>query len=217
MLFLQVLDAIVLRDAAGGLGIVSAAKLPKKQSWYTELPGGKGAIVAVDLDNIEEHGDVALEVAYRVLRAQIVADARRKAFASLAESSSSASPPPGRVQLDADALLAKSRTVLAACDRLRRMKRNCTDAENMVRRRRSSVFVVDIVCSSKDMLLVCRVHVCTSSNFCKCASRSSFMFSTNQVAALRVDLDDLDRDLRRNLKSLDDDLVPATTGAGYAA
>jgi hypothetical protein len=93
MLFLQVLDAIVLRDAAGGLGIVSAAKLPKKQSWYTELPGGKGAIVAVDLDNIEEHGDVALEVAYRVLRAQIVADARRKAFASLAESSSSASPP----------------------------------------------------------------------------------------------------------------------------
>jgi len=37
------------------------------------------------------------------------------------------------------------------------------------------------------------------------------------VAALRVDLDDLDRDLRRNLKSLDDDLVPATAGAGYAA
>lgn len=87
--------------------------------------------MAVDSDKIDEHGNVALEVAYRVLRAQIVANVRRRAFASASESSGSFSN--GKVHLDADALLAKSRAVLAACDRLRRMKRNCTDAENMVR------------------------------------------------------------------------------------
>jgi len=121
------------------------------QSWYTELPGGKGAIVAVDLDKIDEHGDVALEVAYRVLRAQIVANARRRAFASASESSGSFYN--GKVHLDADALLAKSRAVLAACDRLRRMKRNCTDAENMVRvsaqvrsRRRHHLAVPLLIC-----------------------------------------------------------------------
>jgi hypothetical protein len=121
-----VLDAVVLRAAAGGLGVVSAAHLPKKQSWYTELPGGKGAVVAVDLGT--DRGDVALEVAYRVLRASVVADARRSQLGS--GPTGDGAP----AALDADALLAKTRAVLATCDRLRRMKKNCTDTETMVKR-----------------------------------------------------------------------------------
>ena len=62
---------MALREASGGLGVVHPKFLPKKGSWYTALPGGqRGALVAFDPSD-GGSGGVALEVAFRVLRAQV--------------------------------------------------------------------------------------------------------------------------------------------------
>jgi hypothetical protein len=126
----QVFDAVELREARGGLGVVRPEFLGKRQGWYTPLPGGqaRGALVAFDEAEPTGAGEVALEVAYRVLRAQVVADAQRAKQEQQLGTSGGGPGGHGAQRLDPDVLLAKAAACVASCDRLRRMKRNATDA-----------------------------------------------------------------------------------------
>jgi len=135
-------SAMATRGARAAIGVVRAAHLGKRASWLTALPDN-AYVVAFEPDL--DHGAVALQVAYRVARAALVADAAAADDASTAT-------------LRADAVRARARDVLASLDRLRRMKKNATDAGAM-------------------------------------------------LAALRADLDDLDREIRAALRALDADLA----------
>ncbi|KAH8044487.1 hypothetical protein JL722_14672 [Aureococcus anophagefferens] len=80
-----------LRWAQAAIGVVRAKHLGKRMGWYTALPGNV-VVVAFEPDvrapgvlraNLSsnarrpqvEHGAVALQCAYKVLRAQVLADA----------------------------------------------------------------------------------------------------------------------------------------------
>ncbi|KAH8046034.1 hypothetical protein JL720_16513 [Aureococcus anophagefferens] len=65
-------DAMDLRGAQAAIGVVRAKHLGKRMGWYTALPGN---VVVVAFEPDVEHGAVALQCAYKVLRAQVLADA----------------------------------------------------------------------------------------------------------------------------------------------
>lgn len=113
-------DAMATRGARGAIGVVRSAHLGVRGSWFTALPGDV-YVVAYEPDL--DHGAVALQVAYKVLRAKLLAD---EAAASAGD---------GGAQLAAfraDAVARRARDILASLDRLRRMKKNATDAGAML-------------------------------------------------------------------------------------
>jgi len=159
----QIRDAMALSGCAVGLGVVRAAHLPKKLGWYTPL---RDDVVIVAFEPDLDYGHVALDCAFKVLRAKALADAAdarldrrddaphpdddsRLALARLANEANHR----------ASAIAARATDVLANLDRLRRMKKNSTDLINM-------------------------------------------------LTILRQDLDNLDRDIRDNLRAMDLDLHP---------
>ena len=162
-------DAMDLRGAQAAIGVVRAKHLGKRMGWYTALPGNV-VVVAFEPDvrapgvlcaNLSsnarrpqvEHGAVALQCAYKVLRAQVLADALAARDGDGEDAAA----------LRADAIRQRARDILASLDRLRRMKKNATDAGGMLN-------------------------------------------------ALRVDLDDLDREIRGALREIDSDLAAAPSG-----
>ena len=140
-------DAMDLRGAQAAIGVVRAKHLGKRMGWYTALPGN---VVVVAFEPDVEHGAVALQCAYKVLRAQVLADALAARDGDGEDAAA----------LRADAIRQRARDILASLDRLRRMKKNATDAGGMLN-------------------------------------------------ALRVDLDDLDREIRGALREIDSDLAAA--------
>ncbi|KAH8047816.1 hypothetical protein JL722_12835 [Aureococcus anophagefferens] len=143
-------DAMDLRGAQAAIGVVRAKHLGKRMGWYTALPGN---VVVVAFEPDVEHGAVALQCAYKVLRAQVLADALAARDGDGEDAAA----------LRADAIRQRARDILASLDRLRRMKKNATDAGGMLN-------------------------------------------------ALRVDLDDLDREIRGALREIDSDLAAAPSG-----
>ena len=131
----QLRAAMASRDADVGLGVVTAKNLPKRWGWYTHL---KDDIVIVAFEPELDYGDVALHCAYRVLRANAIAR-YAKQFAVKQDRTEDDPEEDARYSVLVDSVQAyaadiarKSSDVLAAVDRLRRMKKNTTDAIKML-------------------------------------------------------------------------------------
>ena len=138
-------DAMDLRGAQAAIGVVRAKHLGKRMGWYTALAPGNVLVVAYEPD--VAHGAVALQCAYKVLRARVVAE---RLDATDADGAA----------VRAASIASRARDILQSLDRLRRMKKNATDAGSM-------------------------------------------------LSTLRIDLDDLDREIRAALRDIDADLHPA--------
>lgn len=127
----QIRDAMAGRDAHVGLGVVRAVNLPKKLSWYTAL---RDDVVIVAFEPDLEHGHVALDCAYKVLRATAFA----KKLGANDDRTNNATDPRQAVRLAAQANTAakavadRAADILANLDRLKRMKKNSTDVINML-------------------------------------------------------------------------------------
>jgi hypothetical protein len=116
-------DAMASRGARGAIGVVRAAHLGRRGNWFTALPGD---VYVVAYEPELEHGAVAFQVAYRVLRAQLVADAANGGGGGGDTSTAALEA------FRADAVARRARDILASLDRLRRMKKNATEAGAML-------------------------------------------------------------------------------------
>lgn len=137
----QLRDAVSTRGADVGLAVVKPDFLPKKYGWYTTI---RDDLIIVAFDADLDYGDVALGVAYRALRAAALA-AKAQAAASRAAQADEhrASARLAQARARAVAVNAKAADVLASLDKLRRMKKNTTDAINMLTTLRQDLDVLE--------------------------------------------------------------------------
>lgn len=125
----QIRDAMIGRSADVGLGVVRAAHLPRRLGWYTNL-GEDVVIVAFEPDL--EHGSVALDCAYKVLRAKALAQRLRARQTIADDDKHIAAKLASDARHRAEALAKRAAEILASLDRLRRMKKNTSDLINML-------------------------------------------------------------------------------------